>query len=322
MIKAKDILSITREIVCDTKLTQVTRVNGIYFLIKDGVVVYVGQSNNILTRVSTHSTFEFDSFNYFEVSSKKRLDNLEAYFIAKFKPAYNQVMQRNTVGLTNQHKMTSIKIPKKVTEKLVKEYGKDFCGSDSDEERTDVDYDETHVKTTETEYLVKDLCIKVNDLTKRMILAEEKNINLEKSLVDKTKMIEGLSSQLITGSKNKTIELWPQSINGVFGIVIDGYIDEPFFLVKTNLPRKIVSELRKGVPPSASVTLKGLINEIIEKGFGDKLNLKFIEEDTGHFERLMFDMYDTTLNKHLNKHKCYSEKRESIINGIKNKLGI
>lgn len=62
---------------------------GVYFLIKNGVVVYIGESNNILMRIGQHiaeGVKDFDSFEIYPTSDRKRL---EGFLIMAFKPKYN-----------------------------------------------------------------------------------------------------------------------------------------------------------------------------------------------------------------------------------------
>jgi hypothetical protein len=72
------------------------RVSGVYFLLKDQEIVYVGQSVHIPSRLDYHlrdndsitrSEF-FDSYHYIECEPE-HLDMLEAFFIRKFNPLFN-----------------------------------------------------------------------------------------------------------------------------------------------------------------------------------------------------------------------------------------
>lgn len=66
-------------------------VTGVYLLIKDGKVVYVGQTGDIIARVSFHITEgvkQFDSFSYVECLQTE-LNNVEAHYIYEFCPTYN-----------------------------------------------------------------------------------------------------------------------------------------------------------------------------------------------------------------------------------------
>lgn len=65
---------------------------GIYFLIAGGVIVYVGQSNDCMTRISRHTVEQqklFDGFFIVEAVAE-HLDELEGLYIAKFAPKMNK----------------------------------------------------------------------------------------------------------------------------------------------------------------------------------------------------------------------------------------
>lgn len=65
------------------------RICGVYFLIKDCEVIYVGQSVNIHSRIDEHDRVkDFDTFTYIECE-KENLSLLEARYISKFKPKLN-----------------------------------------------------------------------------------------------------------------------------------------------------------------------------------------------------------------------------------------
>ena len=69
----------------------------IYALISNNEIVYIGQSTNILNRLSTHlSSFkEFDSWTIIEnlgdFTTSKEVNRLEAKYIRKFLPKYNKI---------------------------------------------------------------------------------------------------------------------------------------------------------------------------------------------------------------------------------------
>jgi excinuclease UvrABC nuclease subunit len=99
-------------------------VNGIYFLFDKEELVYVGQSNNVNSRIRQHcGKVDFDSFGYIMVPIDKELRNLEAYFIHKYKPKHNKKMAYNNVGLTNYHLFGSLKSPIDLEENLINYYG-------------------------------------------------------------------------------------------------------------------------------------------------------------------------------------------------------
>jgi hypothetical protein len=62
---------------------------GVYFLIHDDEIVYVGQSINIHQRIGEHEkTKIFTTFTYVECSYEE-LNKIEARYIDMFKPKYN-----------------------------------------------------------------------------------------------------------------------------------------------------------------------------------------------------------------------------------------
>lgn len=65
------------------------RVTGVYFLIADGAVVYVGQSVNLASRVHSHeSTIQFDRVLFLKVP-RSELDAVERAFIYALTPKLN-----------------------------------------------------------------------------------------------------------------------------------------------------------------------------------------------------------------------------------------
>lgn len=62
---------------------------GVYFLIKDNEIVYVGQSVRVYTRISSHEkTKDFDSVSWIRCEVES-LDYLESFYIYKFRPKLN-----------------------------------------------------------------------------------------------------------------------------------------------------------------------------------------------------------------------------------------
>jgi hypothetical protein len=64
------------------------RACGVYFLILDGVVVYVGQSANIYSRICQHTDKHFDKYAYVPCEVEL-LDKLESLYIHLLKPKLN-----------------------------------------------------------------------------------------------------------------------------------------------------------------------------------------------------------------------------------------
>ena len=71
--------------------TSFDRETGIYFLLNNKAIVYIGQSVHIRTRVDTHrqeKRIQFDSVAYI-LCEEKDLDFLESMYIYKFAPSCN-----------------------------------------------------------------------------------------------------------------------------------------------------------------------------------------------------------------------------------------
>lgn len=62
--------------------------SGIYFLLKDNIVVYVGQSLNVYRRILEHKRKDFDSFRVIACDECKLLE-YERRWIKRFNPIYN-----------------------------------------------------------------------------------------------------------------------------------------------------------------------------------------------------------------------------------------
>jgi hypothetical protein len=67
---------------------------GVYFLLRDEQVVYVGQSTSLGVRIASHDKRkDFDRVVYFECHPAD-LNRLETAFILKLKPEYNRAFPR------------------------------------------------------------------------------------------------------------------------------------------------------------------------------------------------------------------------------------
>lgn len=77
------------------------KICGIYFLIRERNIVYVGQSQDIMARLSTHANGDklFDSFN-FVACDPAELSNLEAEYIVQLNPEYNLKLPINDKWMT------------------------------------------------------------------------------------------------------------------------------------------------------------------------------------------------------------------------------
>lgn len=74
------------------------KVCGIYFLMEDGEVVYVGQSVNCHSRISDHVRLEQKQFDsvYIIRADREALTQLENLYIKKFNPKYNSLANEPT----------------------------------------------------------------------------------------------------------------------------------------------------------------------------------------------------------------------------------
>jgi hypothetical protein len=67
---------------------------GVYFLLRQDTIVYVGQSINVLTRIADHKREGIKNFDRIFVvqCSAVELNHLEALYIDKFRPIHNTVI--------------------------------------------------------------------------------------------------------------------------------------------------------------------------------------------------------------------------------------
>lgn len=72
---------------------------GIYFLIKDDEIVYIGQSVNIASRLSQHTNKDFDRMSFI-LCNKSELNILETLYILAYQPKLNGVMPCGNTGNT------------------------------------------------------------------------------------------------------------------------------------------------------------------------------------------------------------------------------
>ncbi|MFW6281710.1 MAG: GIY-YIG nuclease family protein [bacterium] len=68
------------------------KTTGIYKLIQDDEIVYIGQSLNCERRIGTHLKSDDKDFNSFEIipCKEQELDELEREYINKYEPEYNK----------------------------------------------------------------------------------------------------------------------------------------------------------------------------------------------------------------------------------------
>ena len=74
-----------------------TIIRGIYFLLKDNEIVYVGQSDNVMKRISAHIVADEKMFDSYCVLPVKEgdLNDIEARYIWEFAPRHNKSIPKN-----------------------------------------------------------------------------------------------------------------------------------------------------------------------------------------------------------------------------------
>jgi len=68
----------------------------VYFLIRDGEIIYVGKSENPISRVSQHihtHIRKFDSYHIIEVPEGEDVDDVERQYILNFRPVFNFMVE-------------------------------------------------------------------------------------------------------------------------------------------------------------------------------------------------------------------------------------
>ena len=98
-----------------SKLFELKESGYIYFLIKDRIIVYVGQTYSLATkRPYAHTDKSYDKIMVYEVKDKTQLNALESYLIYKLNPFYNnhpgqfgQDKLKNVLMLMGHEKLTT-----------------------------------------------------------------------------------------------------------------------------------------------------------------------------------------------------------------------
>lgn len=63
--------------------------HGIYFLIKQGCIIYIGQTQDLKTRLQNHADKDFDAFRFISCEADK-LNYYESRWITRFRPSLNK----------------------------------------------------------------------------------------------------------------------------------------------------------------------------------------------------------------------------------------
>jgi len=95
---------------------------GVYFLIQDNKIVYIGKSFNIYVRIDQHYKSEkiiFDKWNYIELS-KEKIDEMETRYVLKYNPKYNKILPTKSSDLkTIKQLKNKLNLPIPIIEKWI-----------------------------------------------------------------------------------------------------------------------------------------------------------------------------------------------------------
>lgn len=85
------------------KELSLSKIIGVYFLVENNEVVYVGQSTDIASRIRKHQSDKFFNKVFYIECRKERLNEIENYFIISFNPEYNRT--HNAVIAINKFRL-------------------------------------------------------------------------------------------------------------------------------------------------------------------------------------------------------------------------
>ncbi len=107
---------------------------GVYFLIKEESIIYIGKTNNMSKRLSNHEKLKFCDSVFFLETSDTEVASLEAEYILKYKPEHNirlvDIMTPITISVLVETKLLYDKLKKEgfilsnEVDKLIKEKAK------------------------------------------------------------------------------------------------------------------------------------------------------------------------------------------------------
>jgi hypothetical protein len=99
------------------------KIRGIYFLLENDELVYIGQSTNIMARISHHIADPDKSFNQhtiMPVVPEVSLNDLEAILILKYKPKYNTSIPVNAFFCSKETARKRYGIPGNIMNKAIR----------------------------------------------------------------------------------------------------------------------------------------------------------------------------------------------------------
>jgi len=356
-------MAITRlkhqDVISSSKCSSYIEQSGIYFLVHNNRVVYVGQSQNAISRsLGGHGSKKFDGVAYIFVNENIHLNNLEAYFIAKFKPKYNSSVPSNKLGLSSKHLIKEFDF-NKVNHIIERQYGKikmegaKFKDYDShiNLHLVKEEYDYANLRTKQVEdklykaekkfdKLIKDgyreidrISNRINRLIKKERRVQEQ-INKKNSALALLKSnVKEMSEELsrlkdsfsVHSNFEPSVDVWNQNLQAIFGVFIKGIRDAPFYYFVSNNPKQELSNMREGNPKSKAKIMKKTFDFLIEQGVSDKIEIRF-EKFVDDKSKTMYIGYDGFLRGrekecyNCNRHRTQIEEAENIFNDIMNRV--
>lgn len=89
----------------------------VYFLMRQGECVYVGQTRNLQQRLRCHTDKDYDEVHFVDVPEELRLST-EREYIAKLAPVYNGTLGRPNTRSDELRVYVSVRLPRNLLNRL------------------------------------------------------------------------------------------------------------------------------------------------------------------------------------------------------------
>jgi len=346
-----------KDVISSSKDSNISGGSGIYFLVHDNRVVYVGQSLNVISRsFGGHNDKTFDGVAYIIVEDNIHLNNLEAYFIGKFKPKYNSSIPSNKLGLSKKHLTKEFDF-EKVNHLIENQYGKlemtgvKFKDYDShiDLHLVKEEYDYTNLKIRSIEQRLNDSEMKfekmikegykeIGRISKRIgrLIDKEKKLQCEidkknqkimsfgRDVIEMSEEISILRDKISVQSDfEPSIDIWNKNMHAVFGVYIKGVRNTPFYYFVSNNPLEELGKMRDGKSKSKSEMIQKTFKFLLDQGIQDKIELRFEEFiTTGYTKSVSYEFLSGKESQcfNCNTHRTRRKEAELIWNDIVSKV--
>lgn len=93
--------------------------NGIYLLINNNEVVYVGKTKSGLKRIMQHNDKTFNKYSFIETLPEE-LDYYEDFYIIKYQPKYNNFYSYYRISIDSAYRQLKYEIKKQINIKQFK----------------------------------------------------------------------------------------------------------------------------------------------------------------------------------------------------------